>query len=254
MSHATALRDGIKDPEVWQLRVDLAAALRLAVRMDWHESVGNHFSAAVSADGTKFLLNPRWRHFSLICASDLLLLDSLDEATMQGSEGPDPSAWCIHGRIHARKREARCVLHVHPPYATALAALADPSLKSVDQCTARFHKRIAIDRAFSGIADQQAEGDRLVAVLGNFRRLLMGNHGVLVTGDTVAEAFEDLYMLERASRTLVVAYSTGQPLNVMPDALAELTARGWEDYRGMAAAHFSDLKRLLDRDDPSYAT
>jgi ribulose-5-phosphate 4-epimerase/fuculose-1-phosphate aldolase len=247
-------RSSDPDAGLWQLRVDLTAAFRLAADMGWHESVGNHFSLAVSADGTKFLLNPRWKHFSLVRASDLLLLDSEDGATMQRRDAPDPSAWCIHGRIHATLPAARCVLHVHPPYATALAALADPALKPIDQCTARFFNRIAIDRGFGGIADDRSEGDRLVRALGQKRHMLMGNHGVLVTAKTVAEAFEDLYFLERAARTLVLAYSTGQELNVMSDALAESTARGWDDYQGMAFAHFADLKRLLDRTDPTYAS
>jgi ribulose-5-phosphate 4-epimerase/fuculose-1-phosphate aldolase len=245
--------DSAEDAQLWQMRVDLAAAFRLAAAMNWHESVGNHFSLAVSPDGKKFLMNPRWKHFSLIKASDLLFLDSDDSETMKRPDAPDPSAWCIHGRIHANLVHARCLLHLHPPYATALAALVDPDLKPVDQNTARFYNRIAIDLGFAGIADDRAEGDRLARVLGNKSRMMMGNHGVLVTGATVAEAFEDLYFLERACQTLVLAYSTGQKLNVMPDDIAEKTARGWEDYGGMAFAHFEDQKKMLDRTDPSYA-
>jgi len=233
-------------------RVDLAAAFRLAVAMDWHESVGNHFSLAVSADGKRFLMNPRWRHFGLIRASDLLVLDSEDETTMARADAPDPSAWCIHGRIHAMLPRARCVLHLHPPYGTALAALADPTLKPVDQNTARFFNRIAVDREFGGMADERAEGERLVKALGDRSCMIMGNHGLLVTGATVAEAFEDLYFLERAAKTLVLAYSTGQPLKVMSDELAEKTARSWDAYRGSAFAHFRDLKRMLEAKDPSY--
>jgi len=242
------------ETELWQMRVDLAAAFRLAAAMDWHEAVGNHFSLAVSADGAKFLLNPHQRHFSQVRASELLLLDSNDAQTMSRPGAPDPSAWCIHGRIHANLPRARCVLHLHPPYATALATLADPSIKAVDQNTARFHNRIAIDRGFDGIADFREEGERLVQVLGSRRYMMMGNHGVLVTGDTVAQAFDDMYFLERAARTLVLAYSTGQPLNVMSDALAEKTARGWDAYQADAFAHFAQLKTGLDRTDPSYAT
>jgi ribulose-5-phosphate 4-epimerase/fuculose-1-phosphate aldolase len=238
--------------ELAELRVELAAAFRLAASMDWHESVGNHFSLAVSADGKQFLMNPRWKHFALIRASDLLLLDSDDAGTTSRPGAPDPSAWCIHGRIHARLPQARCVLHVHPPYGTALAALADPGLKPIDQNTARFFNRIAIDLGYGGIADEREEGERLVRALGDKRHMIMGNHGLLVTADTVAEAFEDLYFLERAAKTLVLAYSTGRPLNVMPDALAETTARSWDGYRDAAFAHFRDLKRLLDERDPSY--
>ncbi len=120
------------------LRVDLAAAFRLAVAFDWHESVGNHFSAAVSSDGTRFLMNPRWMHFSAIKASDLLLLDAADPDVMMRPNAPDASAWCIHGSIHRARPHAKVLLHCHPPYATALASLKDPTMKPIDQNTARF--------------------------------------------------------------------------------------------------------------------
>ncbi len=240
--------------QLWTSRVDLAAAFRLAAQMDWHESVGNHFSLAVNGDGSKFLLNPRWQHFARIRASDLQLIDSHDAATMERPDAPDPTAWCIHGRVHALVPQARCVLHVHPPYATALVTLADPEIKPIDQATARFFRRVAIDRHFSGLADDFAEGERIARALGTHRVMLMGNHGVLVTGNTVADAFEDLYFLERAARTLILAYSTGQPLNILSDEIAEKTARGFDDYAAMSPAHFAELKRLLDQSDPSYAT
>ncbi len=242
----------ITDKAESSLRVDLAAAFRLAAQFDWHEAVGNHFSVAVSADGRHFLMNPRWRHFSLIKASELLLLDSNDERTLQRPDAPDPSAWCIHGQLHARIPAARCVLHVHPPYATALSCLKDPTLLPIDQNSARFHGRIAQDLHYAGIADDPDEGARLAAVLGNRSVLMMGNHGVLVTAATVSDAFDELYFLERACKTLVLAYSTGQPLNVMTDALAERTARDWKDYAGAGIAHFEELKRLLDETDASY--
>lgn len=255
MSNVTKIAAGkAYDPAEWQLRVDLAAAFRIAVEMNWHESVSNHFSLAVSPDGKKFLMNPRWRHFSEVKASDLLLLDSEDADTMKRPDAPDPSAWCIHGSMHARLPQARCILHLHPPYGTALAALRDPELKPIDQNTARFYNRIVIDRQFGGIADDHAEGERLAALLGNRNIMMMGNHGVLVAGNSVAEAFEDLYFLERACQTLVLAYSTGQELNVMKPDLAEKTARGWDDYRGMSFAHFEAMKRMLDKKDPSYAS
>jgi ribulose-5-phosphate 4-epimerase/fuculose-1-phosphate aldolase len=237
----------------WRLRVDLAAAFRMAVDLGWHESVANHFSLAVSADGKRFLMNPKWRHFARIRASELLLLDADDPATMRRPDAPDPSAWCIHGRIHALVPQARCILHVHPPYATAVASLADPEIKPIDQNTARYYNRVAIDLGFSGVADDMAEGERLATELGRSRRMIMGNHGVLVAGATVAEAFHDLYYLERACQTLVLAYSTGQALNIMSPALAERTARDWDDYDDMAFAHFAEMKHLLDTKDASYA-
>lgn len=234
------------------LRVDLAAAFRLAVQFNWHESVGNHFSAAVSGDGKTFLLNPRWQHFSTVKASDLLRVEADDPDVMQRDDAPDPSAWCIHGAVHAQVPAARVLLHCHPPHATALCALADPTLKPIDQNTARFFNRYAVDLGFGGIADDAEEGARIARAFGNHAVMLMGNHGVSVTGETVADAFETLYYLERAAQTQLLAYSTGQPLNLMSDEIAEHTAAGWEAYRGMGEAHFAHLKSELDRQDPSY--
>jgi ribulose-5-phosphate 4-epimerase/fuculose-1-phosphate aldolase len=234
------------------LRVDLAAAFRLAVEFDWHESVGNHFSAAVSANGQRFLMNPRWRHFASIRASDLVLLDATDSETMSRPDPPDASAWCIHGAIHAQMPAARIVLHCHPPYATALACLKDPRMLPVDQTTARFFGRVALDLGYSGMADVAAEGQRLAASFQDRPILLMGNHGVTVTAPTVAEAFEHLYLFERASKTLLLAYGAGQELSVLPDAVAAKTAQEWRPYDDMAFAHFDALKAMLDKKDRSY--
>ena len=244
------------------LRVDLAAAFRLAVHFDWHESVANHFSAVVSYDGMArdgiaddgktFLLNPKWKHFSTIKASELLKLHADDKEAMNKPDAPDPSAWCIHGAIHAAVPHARVLLHCHPPYATALAGLKDPTIKPIDQNTARFYNRIAIDLEFGGIADDENEGKRIASVLGNHSIMMMGNHGVSVVGETVAEAFEHLYYLERAAKTMILAYSTGQPLSIMSDELAEKTALGWEQYSDTAFAHFEQLKEMLDKIDSSY--
>lgn len=254
MSTATSFKaNGKYDGDEWQLRVDLAAAFRLAADLGWHEAVANHFSLAVSPDGKKFLMNPRWRHFSRIKASELLLLDTDDRETLNRPDAPDPSAWCIHGHIHAALPHARCILHIHSPYATVIATLADPQIKPIEQNTARYYNRVTIDLSYGGIADNDEEGERLVRTLGNNSRMVLGNHGVLVVAETVAEAFDDLYYLERACQTLVFAYSTGQKLNLMSPEVAERTARGWEDYKGAAFAHFEEMKKGLDAKDPSYA-
>ncbi len=228
------------------LREDLSAAFRLAAKLGWHESVGNHFSAAVSDDGRRFLLNRRWQHFASICPADLLLLDADDAGVMDGPDAPDASAWTIHGTIHRLAPEARVVLHCHPVHSTALAMLADPVMKPLDNNTARFFNRVAYDRGFGGIADEAEEGLRLVRSLGGHKVMLMGNHGLLCAGQSVAEAFEDMYFFERATQTLLLAYASGQALAVLSDEIAEKTAQGWEPYRGMADAHFSYLKSTLD--------
>jgi len=234
------------------LRVDLAALFRIAARLQWTEAVANHCSAAVSADGNRFLINPRWRLFSGIRASELLLLDAQAAPAALPPE-LDATAWAIHGTMHAKLPLARCILHLHPPYATALSCLADPQIKPIDQTSARFYGRVAIDRDYGGMADNAQEGLRLTRALADKRVLMMGNHGVLVVGDSVAEAFDALYHLERACRTLIFAYSTGQPLRILSDEIAERTARSWEDGGEFARAHFAQMKQLLDAEEPCYA-
>ena len=235
--------------EEQQLRVDLAAAFRLAEHFGWTEAVANHFSVALP--GNRFLINPLWRHFSAIRASDLEVLDFA--FSQSAPDGVDVTAWIIHGSMHAQLPQTRCILHLHPPYATALSCLADPAIKPVDQTSARFFQRVAMDTKFGGMADNAAEGQRLCNAMGGRSILMMGNHGVLVAGPTIAEAFDAMYHLERACRTLVLAYSTNQKLNIISDEIAEKTARSWEDGGAFAHAHFKELKLLLDRQGANYA-
>ena len=135
----------LSEAEINQARVDLAASFRWFARLGMHESVANHLSVAVSQDGSKFLMNPRGRHFSRVKASELLLLDSADQSTLKRSDAPDPTAWVIHGRLHARLPEARCIMHLHPIHTTALAGLEDSTLTPIDQNTMRFYGRVATD-------------------------------------------------------------------------------------------------------------
>jgi ribulose-5-phosphate 4-epimerase/fuculose-1-phosphate aldolase len=251
MSVTTLRAEPARNAEEWQLREELAAAFQLAARMGWNEGVANHFSVALPGPGNRFLMNPRWRHFARITAESLLLLDADDESTMDRPDAPDTSAWCIHGRIHATLPHARCVLHLHPTYATALASLADPTIPPIDQNSARYFRRVAVDLDYTGVADRIEEGNRLAGVLGDKSRMMMGNHGVLVAAATVAEAFDDMYYLERSCRTVMLAYASGRTLNVMSDEVAENTARAWDRYhRPQALVHFEELRTLLREQTP----
>jgi ribulose-5-phosphate 4-epimerase/fuculose-1-phosphate aldolase len=236
-----------------EARLDLAAAFRWTARLGWHEAVANHFSLALSEDGPRFLVNPRWRHFARIRASDLLLLDADDASALEGPDAPDPTAWYIHAALHRRLPHARCVLHTHMPYATALTTLADPKIRPIDQNTMRFFGRIAYDRDYGGLALSTQEGDRLANALGEKSVLMMANHGVIVAAQSVAKAFDELYYLEKAAQTMVLAYSTGRELKPVPDELALRVAAEWEAYEGFADAHFAELKAILDADEPDYA-
>ncbi|SNT70787.1 class II aldolase/adducin family protein [Psychrobacter sp. LV10R520-6] len=235
-----------------ELRVDLAAAFRLIYEMDMHESVANHLSAAVSPDGKQFLMNRRWMHFANVTASSLQLLDSEDDSIMQTDKAPDASAWSIHGNVHESLSQARVILHVHSTYATVLSTLKNPRILPIDNNTARFYERIAYDTNFSGIASSDEEGKRIMDTLAGKKALIMGNHGITVVGETIAEAFEDLYYLEKACKTMVLAYSTGQPLNVLPHELALETAESWDEFRGQSYAHFEQRKGMLDKKGSSY--
>ena len=233
-----------------QARIDLAAAFRIIAHLNMHEAVANHFSAAVSADGKQFLLNPKWKHFSRIRASDLLLLDADDPDTAKRAD-VDSTAWSIHGQIHQRLPQVKVVMHLHPVYTTAVACLAEPQIPPIDQNTARYFNRVAIDTVYGGMADTIAEGARLAALLGDKSRLLMGNHGVMVTAPSIGEAFDDIWTLERACQILVTAWSTGQPLKVLSDEVAEKTARDWTKITDFSERHFEEMKCLMIQQDPS---
>lgn len=231
-------------------RCDLAAAFRMTARLGMDEGVANHFSYAVSDDGSRFLINPFGRHFSGIRASDLLLLD----ASADAAEKADPTAWAIHGAMHRNLPQARCVMHVHSKYATVLASLEDSSLPPIDQNTMRFFRRMSVDDGFDGMGLGD-EAERLTMTLGDRRVLVMGNHGVMVVGDTIARAFDDLFYFERACRNYISALTTGRPLRIASDAVAEKTAQQWDDYIdrvGIAAAHLAQVRQILDREEPDY--
>lgn len=234
-------------------RGELAAAFRWTARLNMHEAVGNHFSLALDDSGSRFLINPNARHFSRIRASDILELDANDPATMNRPDAPDPTAWGLHGSLHRACPHARCVMHVHSIHATVLASLADSRLPPIDQNTAMFFNRTAIDEDYGGFAFE-AEGARCATLLADPARtaLIMGNHGILVIGRSVAEAFNRLYYFERAAETYIRALQTGRPLRVMSDEVAERTARDWEGYAGYAEAHLAELMAILDAEGSDY--
>lgn len=241
-------------PTEAQARIDLAAAFRWAARLSLHESIANHFSVVVSEDRHKFLLNPNGRHFSRIRASELLLLDARDESPAEGPDAPDPTAWYLHGQLHRNLPRARCILHTHMPYATALSCLQDFEFLMLDQNACRYHRRIAYDRNFDGMALSASEGARVAGLLGDDKSvLMMGNHGVLVIGASIAEAFDDLYYLERAAKVQILALSTGRAPALIPDAIAAKTCAQWFSYPSeFSRLHFTALKEILDEEEPSY--
>ncbi|WP_424940091.1 class II aldolase and adducin N-terminal domain-containing protein [Aliiroseovarius sp. S253] len=239
----------------WNERVDMAAAFRWTARLDMHEGVANHFSLALNDSGTKFLMNPNQMHFGRIRASDLLEIDADDPTTMDRPDAPDPTAWGLHGGVHRHCPHARCVMHVHSIHATVLASLADSNLPPIDQNCATFFNRYVIDDGYGGLAFED-EGERCAALLTDpkVKVMIMGNHGVLVIGDSVADTFNRLYYFERAAETYIRALQTGQPLRVLSDQIAEKTAQELENYPEQGDRHMAELKAILDEDGSNYAS
>jgi ribulose-5-phosphate 4-epimerase/fuculose-1-phosphate aldolase len=234
------------------VRVDLAAAFRLAVRLDLHEGVCNHFSVMMP-DARRFLLNRYGLHWSEVSASNLLTLDA-EGRVLEGEGEFEKTAFWIHSRIHRANRHAACVLHTHMPYATALTLLEGARLEMVEQNALRFHDDIAYDDTYNGLVVDAAEGDRLARVLGDKRVLFLANHGVIAVGPSVAEAFDSLYYLERACRLQVMARMMGGRLRaVRPEVVRAAFAMMREDAPKYAGAHFAALKRILDREEPGYS-
>ena len=235
-------------------RTNLAIAFRSAARLNLHEAVANHFSLAVDETGKQFLMNPNQRHFATICASDLLLLNADDAHVMDCPGAPDPTAWGLHAMVHSLVPHARCVMHAHPIYSTVLASLADSRLPAIDQNTATFFDRLVIDEGFGGLAFE-AEGRRIAAQLSDPKKcvMVMGNHGVLVIGKSIAETFTRLYYFERAAETYIRALQTGMPLRVLPDHIAAQTAAEIADYPHQAERHFAGLRAVLDMEGNDYA-
>ena len=241
----------VQDP-VARARVDLAAALRWAAKLGLSEGICNHVSLALPGPSDRYLINPFGVHWAEMRASQLLVVDR-DGRIVEGRGEVEATAFHIHSRLHRARGDAVAVLHTHMPHATALTLVEDGRLAMIHQNALRFCGAIAYDDSYNGLALDAAEGDRLAAALGQARILFLANHGVIAVGAGLAEAFDDLYYLERAAELQILAQSTGRPLRPVADDVARRTAADFARDRPVYAhAHFEAVKRLLDAEDASY--
>jgi ribulose-5-phosphate 4-epimerase/fuculose-1-phosphate aldolase len=232
---------------------DLAAVFRWTAKLNMHEGIANHFSICVPNSNEDFYVNGPGMHFGSIKASDLVLVEQKNINEIKKNPSlVDPTAINIHGTIHKKVPHAKCILHVHSKYATALSTLKDPNLPPIDQNSMRFYNRVAVYSDFGGLGFEE-ESKKMAACIGNNRIMLMANHGILTTGQTVAEAFDELYYFERACKTYLVALSTQKELKIVSDEVAEKTAQEWENYStNMGNLHLKAIRSILDKEDPSY--
>jgi ribulose-5-phosphate 4-epimerase/fuculose-1-phosphate aldolase len=236
----------------WRARLELAAAYRIAALEGMDDGVFNHFSLEVPGEQERFLLKPFGPLFSETTASGLIKID-LEGRIVAGDGVWEPTAFHIHSRIHCAVPRARCVMHTHMPYATALTSLAEMGILPVNQSSMRFVRRFATLESYGGLALDAAEGDRIVAAFQEKDVLLMANHGVMVIGEDVARCLYDLHYLEVAARDQWLALATNRPHRLVAEEVIELTARQMVDEREMAAAvHLAAMIRRLDRENPGY--
>ena len=239
--------------EITELQKDLAATFRWTARLNMHEGVANHFSACVPGSSTDFYVNKAGLHFSQIKASDIILVtkDNIEELKKK-PDLVDPTAINIHGAIHQKVPHARCIFHVHSKYATALSTLKDPIMKPIDQNTMIFFNRVSVFNEFGGLGFED-ESIKMANALGNKQHLLLANHGIITTGETIAEGFNYLYYFEKAAETYLTALSTNKELNIVSDEISEKTAQETADYPiNLAQLHLDQIKKILDKEEPDY--
>ena len=239
-----------------QARIDLAACHRLAARFGLNEGIDNHLTMLVPGYSDRFYLAPFGLLWSEVKASELMELD-FSGKVVSGRGLVEDTALHIHLPVHRGVPEARCVLHTHMPYATALGMLENAHLEMAGQSAIGFHGEIAYYE-YNGLALDHEEGERMAQALEGKSVLMLRNHGVLVVGGSAAQAFERLYFLERACQAQILALSTGRALRIVPQPVVEATVaqfRSCTEVGGMGRSelHFEALKRLLDRSEADYA-
>jgi len=230
--------------DIRKLRSDLVLALRAADYHGLSEGVCNHFSVALPDGSDRFLINPRGLHWSEVRAADIVMVDG-NGARLAGRHEVEPTAMFIHAAVHRVARKA-CVLHTHMPHATALTLTEGRALDTtLSQNAMRFHGRLAVDRDYNGLALDESEGERIARAMGSADVVFLANHGVIVCGDRMDWAYDDLYYVERACLHQVLAASTGMRLMGVDRALAARVAQQTLAERRQSELFFAALRRML---------
>lgn len=235
----------------WQVRRDLAACYRLCALRHWDDLVYTHISAAVPDEPGRFLINPFGYRFDEICASNLVKIDLQGNIVGDHDYRINVTGFAIHAAVHAARPDAHCVMHLHNVNGIAVGA-QEAGLLPLSQHALRFYGQIGY-HAYEGLALSVNEQQRLVDRLGSYPAMLLRNHGTLICGRTIAEAFVLMDTLDKACEVQLKAQSGGASL-LMPDADTcarthrELLADGSPE----GALEWPALLRQLDQLSPTY--
>jgi ribulose-5-phosphate 4-epimerase/fuculose-1-phosphate aldolase len=244
---------GQREETVRQARLDLAAAFRLAARLGFDDTIWNHFSLTVPGTKDRFLVKPHGLLMKEIKASDLIIIDA-DGRTVEGRGTCERSGACIHTGIHLRHPRAACVMHSHMRHATWLSMVAGGRLMPIHQNGLRFYSRVSYDDRYGGLAIVEEEGRRIAEALADNNILVLANHGVIVVGKTVAEAFYDLYYFEVSCEEQYMLACSGAKPNLVPQDVAQQTYDQYvEGEAGAPFEYFAAMRRMLEREEPEFA-
>jgi ribulose-5-phosphate 4-epimerase/fuculose-1-phosphate aldolase len=234
-----------------KIRIDLAAAYRLAARNGWTDLIYTHMSARVPGSDEHFLINPFGLAFDEVTASNLVKIDHTANVVGDSPHPVNAAGFVIHHAVHAARPELKCVMHLHTEAGIALSMLKG-GLLPLSQHAMMFYNRIGY-HGYEGFALNLSEQELLVADLGNHRALILHNHDLLTAGESVAEAYVRMYYLERAARTQMIAMAASSDLIFPPKEVAEATAREHNNLPWpLGEREWPALLRGLDREDRSY--
>lgn len=246
-------RAALDTPAIRQARVDLAACFRMAARLGMGEGICNHFSFIVPGHDDLFLVNPYGLAFCEVTASSLLICD-FEGHVLLGEGRPEATAFYIHAQLHRLNPRARAAFHTHMPNATALCLLEGDPFVWAGQTALKFYDRLAVDERYNGLALDNAEGERIARAAGDADVVMLKNHGPLVLGPTIAEAWDDLYYLERAAEVQLRAMASGRPLKPVTTSLAQAACRQMKEGNAESARlHLESVKRQLMCTEPDFA-
>jgi ribulose-5-phosphate 4-epimerase/fuculose-1-phosphate aldolase len=250
----TNFRRSVRDrvpAEEWDLRVNLAAAYRIAADKGWDDQLATHISVRLPGPKHHFLINPLGLFFEEITASSLVKIDLEGNPLEETEWGVNRAGFIIHSAIHRSRENAQCVFHLHTTAGVAVSAQADGLLPLNPYALALIGRTGYHD--FEGITVNEGEQPHIVAALGDNDALILRNHGTLTVGATIAQALHRMYMLEQACAIQIAAQSGGRQLVTPPEEVVVLVQSqlkgGFSSSDGLA---FAALLRRLDRIDPSY--